>query len=80
MFGVFQLLLLLLWSKKLFYMFYKCFSCGCELVWEPDVMLSDFDSSVSCDEDLMITYAHCPNCGSEYEFCDGFEPQDWENN
>lgn len=64
---------------------YKCFFCGSDIALESNAMLSDFDDGINQDDDCTITYAHCPNCGWDYEFCDTPESQKkdfpfWQSN
>ena len=49
---------------------YKCFNCGHDIALESNAMLSDLNDGICDIDDCTITYAHCQNCGWEYEFMD----------
>ena len=49
----------------------KCIRCNHNLILESNFMLSDFDETLTEeDDDAMVTYAHCPYCGARYELTD----------
>lgn len=42
--------------------------CGHEIILEGNVMLSEINRGEL--DDTMVTYAHCPYCGTRYELTD----------
>lgn len=49
----------------------KCMRCGHDLIIGSNIMLSDLNGEdINEDDDAMITYASCPNCGVSYEITD----------
>lgn len=48
-----------------------CVICGHELITEDNQMLSDIiGEELPIEHDVMVTYAHCPHCGCNYEMQD----------
>ena len=47
-----------------------CILCGTELILGGNNMLSDFDDTISEEDDCMVTNATCPKCGTMYEMTD----------
>ena len=51
---------------------YKCWYCGCDVAWVGDFMECEVDGDNDYPEnDRVVGYYHCLNCGSDYEFRQG---------
>ena len=48
----------------------KCFKCNHELIITGNSMLSDYYECDTEDDDTLISYMTCPNCGMQYEVTD----------
>jgi acetone carboxylase gamma subunit len=50
---------------------WNCFRCGHECIWQNDEMKSNFEGGdCSEDQDQMVSWYLCPNCGAMHEVWD----------
>lgn len=51
---------------------YECWYCGHEVSWVGDFMESEIsDEEISEENDRVVGYYTCDNCGSDFEFRQG---------
>ena len=56
---------------------YECWYCGCQTSWVGDFMESEVGGECAYPEnDRVVSYYHCSNCGSDYEFRQGRREED----
>lgn len=50
---------------------YSCWNCGAPVAWIGDSMESEVSSVEENENDRVVGYYRCPECGSDYEFRQG---------